>query len=80
MVLIKKAKLNKSKGYRKGGKKMYIQHKMKALIEEKLKKAFKGRKKRKQKLRTFEKMDVSGSEEFNQSLDDINTSSKSNDS
>ena len=33
------------------------------LIEKKLKKAIKGRKKRKQELRTFEKMEVSGSED-----------------
>ena len=41
------------------------------------KKAFKGRKKHNQEIRTFEKMEVSGSEESNQSLDNSDTSSKS---
>ena len=41
---------------------------MNVLIEKKLKKAFKGRKKCKQELRTFQKMDVSGSEQSDQSL------------
>ena len=45
-----------------------------------LKKAFKGRKKRKQELHTFEKMEVSGSEDSDQSLDDSNAFSKSDDS
>ena len=49
------------------------------LIEKKLKKAFKGRKKSTQELHTFEKMDVSESEESNQSVDDGNASSKSDD-
>ena len=41
-----------------------------------LKKAFKVRKKQKQELRTFEKMDVLESEESGQSLDDSDISSK----
>ena len=49
---------------------------IRVLIQKKLKKAFKERKKRKQELRTSEKMEVSGSEESNQSLDDSNASSK----
>ena len=32
-ALIKKAKFNKSKGFRKGGKKMYTKHKVNILIE-----------------------------------------------
>ena len=52
---------------------------MNVLIEKKLKKAFKGRKKRKQELR-FEKMDDSGTEESDQSLDNIDASSKSDNS
>ena len=60
-ALIKKTKSNKSNGYRKGGKKMYTKQEVEIWIEKKLKKAFKGRKKRKQESRTFEKMDVSGS-------------------
>ena len=43
MALIKKAKSNKSKGYRKGGEKTYTKHKVNVLLEKKLKKAFKGR-------------------------------------
>ena len=54
-ALIKKAKSNKSKGYRKGVENTYIKHKVNALIKEKPKKAFKGRKKRKQELHNFEK-------------------------
>ena len=53
---------------------------MNVLIENKLKKVFKGRKKCKQELRTFEKMEVSGSEESDQSLDNSDSSSKSDDS
>ena len=53
---------------------------MNVLIEKKLKKSFKGRKNCKQELRTFEKMEVSGSEESDQSLDDSDASSKSDDS
>ena len=78
--LNKKDKSNKSKGYRKGDEKTYTKHKVNVLIEKMLKKAFKGRKKRKQELRSFEKMDVSGSEEYNQSLDNSDVSSKSDDS
>ena len=75
-----KAKPNKSKGFRKGGEKTYIKHEVNVLIEKKLKKAFKGRKKRsKQELRTFEKMEVSESEESDQFRDDIDASSKSDD-
>ena len=59
-ALIKKVKSNKSKGYRKGGKKTYTKHKVNVLIEKKLKKAFKGRKKSRQELCSFEKMEVSG--------------------
>ena len=58
---------------------MYTKHEINILIVKKLKKAFKGRKKRKQELRTFEKMEVSESEEFYQSLDDSNMSSKRDD-
>ena len=79
-LLIKKTKSNKSKGFRKGGEKTYNKHEMNILIEKKLKKAFKGRKKRKQEPRTFEKTEVSGSEDSDQSLDDSDASSKSNDS
>ena len=53
--LIKKAKSNKSKGYRKVGEKTCTKHTVNALIKKKVKKAFKGRKKRKQELCTFEK-------------------------
>ena len=59
---------------------MYTKHEVNVLIEKKLKKAFKGRKKHKQELHTFEKMEVSGSEEPEQSLDDSNASSKKDDS
>ena len=62
-ALNKKAKSNKVKGFRKGGEKTYTKHEINIRIEKKRKKAFKGRKKRKQELRTFEKMKVSGSEE-----------------
>ena len=79
-ALSKKAKSNKSKGYRKGGEKMYTKHKVNVLIEKKLKKNFKARKKRKHKSRTFEKMEVLGSEESNQSLDNSDVFSKSDDS
>ena len=47
---------------------------------EKGKESFQQKEERKQELCTFEKMDVSGSEESNQSLDDSNASSKSDDS
>ena len=53
---------------------------MSVLIKKKLKETFKGRKKRKQELHTFEKLEVSGSEESDQSLDNSDASSKSNDS
>ena len=54
-----------------------FKHEVIVLIEKKLKKAFKGRKKRKQKLRTFAKMKVWGSEDSDQSLNDGNASGKS---
>ena len=79
-ALIKKTKSNKSKGYRIGGEKTYTKHKVNILIEIKLKKAFKGKKIRKQELCIFEKMEVSGSEESNQFLNNSNASSKSDDS
>ena len=60
-----------------GGEKTYTKHEVNILIEKKPKKAFKGRKKRKQELR---KMEVSGSEESDQNLDDSDVSSKRNDS
>ena len=50
------------------------------LIDKKLKKAFKGRKKCKQELCTLEKIEVSGSEETDQSLDNSNVFFKSDDS
>ena len=77
-ALVKKAKSNKSKGYRKGGKKTYTKHEVNILNEKKVKKAFKGKKKHGQELRNFEKMEVSGSDESNQSLDNSNVSSKNN--
>ena len=46
--LIKKAKSNKFKGYRKGGEKTYTKYEVNVLIKKKRKKAFKGRKKCKQ--------------------------------
>ena len=52
-VLIKKAKSNKSKENRKGGEKTYTKNEVNVLIEKKLKKAFKGRNKRKQELHIF---------------------------
>ena len=51
-ALIKKTKSNKSKRYRKGEEKTYTKHKVYVLIEKNLKKVLKGRKKRKQDLRT----------------------------
>ena len=44
---------------------MFTKHEVNVLINKKMKKAFKGKKRRKQKLRTFEKMDDS---EFNESM------------
>ena len=79
-ALIKKAKSSKSKGYGKGGKKTYTKYEVNILIEKKLKKTFKGRKKRKQEPHTFVKVEVSGSDDSDQSLDDSDASSKSNDS
>ena len=76
MAQIKKAESNKYKEYGKGSKKIYTKHEVSVIIEKKLKKAFKERKKRKQKLCTFEKMEVSGSEESDQSLDDSDASNK----
>ena len=40
---------------------MYTKHRVNVLIKKQLKKAFKGGKKCKQELRTFEKMEVTGS-------------------
>ena len=79
-ALIKRVKSNKSKGYRKGCQKAYTKHEVNVLIEKQLKKAFKERKKRKQELRTFEKMEVSGSEDSDQSLNNSDASRKSDDS
>ena len=79
-ALFEKNKSSKSKGFRKGGEKTYTKHEVNVLIEKKLKKAFKRKKKLKQDLRTFEEMEVSGSEESNQSLDDSDVFSKSDDS
>ena len=45
-----------------------------------LKKTFKGRKKRKQESHTFKKIEISGSEDSVQSLEDSDASSKSDDS
>ena len=59
---------------------MYTKHEETVLIEKKLKKAPKGTKKRRQEVRTCEKMDVSKSEESGQCLDDTNESNKSTDS
>ena len=59
---------------------MYTKHEVNVLIEKKIKKAFKGRKKCKQQLRTFEKMEVSGSEDSDHSVDNSDVSNKSNDS
>ena len=61
------------------GKKTYTKHEVNVLIEKKLKTAFKGRKKHKQEIHAFEKMDISGSVEYDQSLDDSDTSNKNND-
>ena len=41
-ALIKRAKSNKSKGFRKGDKKTYTKNEVNVLIEKKLKKAFEG--------------------------------------
>ena len=60
---------------------MYIKHKVNVLIEKKLKKAFKGRGKNvSRNFCPFDKMEVSGSEDSHQYLDDSNASSKNNDS
>ena len=59
---------------------MYTKHKVNVLIKKKLKKAFKGKKKLKQELHTFVKMEVSGSEGSNQLFDDSNASSTNIDS
>ena len=53
-ALIKKVKSNKAKGYKKGGEKTYTKLKVNVFIKKKVKKASKGRKKRKQELNTFE--------------------------
>ena len=73
---MKETKSIKSKGYKRQGDKTYTKHEVNILIEKKLKKAFKGKKKRKQELRTFETMDVSEYEESVQSLDDSDASKK----
>ena len=57
---------------------MYNEHEVNILIVKKMKKAFKGSKKHKQELRTFEKIDVAESEEPTQSLDESDASSQSN--
>ena len=75
-----KVKSTRSKEYKKEGEKIYIKYKNNILIEKKLEKAFQGKKKRKQKLRTFEEMDNSGSNKVIQSLDDSDTSLESNNS
>ena len=77
-ALIKKAESNKSKGYRKAGENMFTSHKVNVLIKKTLEKSFKQKKGHKQELCTFEKMDVSESEQFGQSFDNINASIKSN--
>ena len=59
---------------------MNTKQEVNVLIEKRPKRAFKGRKIRKQDLRTFEKMKVSGSEDSDQYLDDSNASSISDDS
>ena len=59
---------------------MYTKYKVNVLINKKLKKAFKGRQKHKQELCTFEKMEVSGSKYYDQSLYDSDASSKNVDS
>ena len=59
---------------------MYTKHEVNVLIKKKLKKAFKGRKKCKQELRAFEKMEVSRSEASDQSLNNSDASKKSDDS
>ena len=59
---------------------MFSKHEVNVLIEKELKKAFKGRKKCKKELGTFEKMEVCGSEESDECLDNGDVSSKSDDS
>ena len=59
---------------------MHTKYEVNILIDKQRKKAFKGRKKRKQELRTFEKMKFSGSEESDQSLYYSDESSKNDDS
>ena len=77
-ALIKKAKSKQSKGYKEDNKKTYTKHEVNVLI--KLKKDFKGKKKHKQELHTFERIDVSESKESAQAIDVSNLPSKSNDS
>ena len=59
--LIEKAKANMSKGHKEWGKKMYTKHEVNVPIERELKRSFKGKRKPKQELHTFEKMHLSGS-------------------
>ena len=76
---LKKAKSNKSKVYRKRVEKLYTKHKVNVLIEKKLKLSRKGSNVSRNYV-PLEKMDISGSEESNHSLDDSDASSKSDDS
>ena len=59
---------------------MYTKHEVNVFIKKRRKKACKGRKKRNQELRTLEKINISRSEESDQSLEDSDASSKSDDS
>ena len=59
---------------------MCTKNKVNVFIEQKLKEVFKGKKKRGQGLRTFEKVDVSESEGCGQFLVDSNVSRKSDES
>ena len=54
-ALIKKNKSSKSKGFKKGSEKTYTKHEANVLIEKKLKKTFKGNKKRKQEYITLKR-------------------------
>ena len=59
---------------------MYTKHEVNVLNEKKLKNTFKGKKRRKQELRIFQKSDISESKESKQFFNNNNASSKSNDS
>ena len=52
-ALIKKAQSNKSKAFRKGVEKTFTKHEVNVLIEKKLKKSFKGRKRKFQDLKSL---------------------------